>query len=163
MLQSLPDGWIADPRLDAAIAAMKEYGLSFDALVFTRHLADLRRFALRHPNLQIVIDHGAKPPIASGLLDQWRSEIAHIAELPNVFCKLSGLLTEALPDCNVGLIRVCVEHLLDTFGAARLMWGSDWPVLNLAGDYPGWLAVARSLVGESDAIFAGTARLFYRI
>ncbi len=163
MLQSLPDGWIADPRLDAAIAAMKKYGLSFDALVFTRHLADLRRFALRHPNLQIVIDHGAKPPIASGLLDQWRSEIAHIAELPNVFCKLSGLLTEALPDCNVGLIRVCVEHLLDTFGAARLMWGSDWPVLNLAGDYPGWLAVARSLVGESDAIFAGTARLFYRI
>jgi L-fuconolactonase len=165
LLQSLHDGWIADPRLDPAIAAMKEHGLSFDALVFTRHLADLRSFALRHPDLPIVIDHGAKPPIVSGLLDHWRSEIEHVAELPNVFCKLSGLLTEALPDCDGGLIRSCVGHLVETFGAARLMWGSDWPVLNLAGDYPDWLAMARSLTSEgvSHAIFAGTARMFYRI
>jgi L-fuconolactonase len=163
MLQSLADGWIADPGLDPAIAAMKEHGLSFDALVFTRHLRDLRRFALRHPGLPIVIDHGAKPPIASGLLDHWRSEIAHMSELPNVFCKLSGLLTEALPHCDSGLIRFCVGHLVETFGPARLMWGSDWPVLDLAGDYSGWLAMARSLVGESHAIFSGTARLFYRI
>jgi L-fuconolactonase len=61
------------------------------------------------------------------------------------------------------MIRSCVEHLLETFGATRLMWGSDWPVLNLAGDYPGWLRLARSLVGESHTIFAGTARMFYRI
>jgi L-fuconolactonase len=161
MLQILPDGWICDPRLELAIAAMKEHKLSFDALVLTRHLADLRLFARRHPDLPIVIDHGAKPPIASGLLDRWRGETRNVAELPNVFCKLSGLLTEA--DRNCGMIRSCVEHLLETFGATRLMWGSDWPVLNLAGDYPGWLRLARSLVGESHAIFAGTARMFYRI
>jgi L-fuconolactonase len=163
MLQSLPDGWIANPALDPAVAAMIEHGLSFDALVFTRHLADLHRFALRHAGLRIVIDHGAKPPIASGLLDHWRSEIAHVAELPNVFCKLSGLLTEALPHRDSGLIAFCVRHLVEAFGPGRLMWGSDWPVLDLAGDYPGWLAMARSLVGESRAIFAGTARKFYRI
>src|SRR5262249_57931759 len=113
--------------------------------------------------LPIVIDHGAKPPIGSGLLDRWRSEIAHMAELPNVFCKLSGLLTEALPHCDDGLIGFCVSHLLETFGRTRLMWGSDWPVVDLAGDYADWLSMARSLVGESQAIFAGTARMFYRI
>jgi L-fuconolactonase len=163
MLQGLPNGWIADPRLDPAIAAMKEHGLSFDALVFTRHLADLRHFALRHPDLPIVIDHGAKPPIASSLLDHWRSEIAHAAELPNVFCKLSGLLTEALPDGDLGLIRFCVGNLVEMFGPARLMWGSDWPVLNLAGEYSDWLGLVRSLTGESHAVFAGTASMFYRI
>jgi L-fuconolactonase len=163
MLQGLPDGWIADPRLDPAIAAMKEHGLSFDALVFTRHLGDLRRFALRHPDLPIVIDHGAKPPIASGVVDHWRSGIAHAAELPNVFCKLSGLLTEAVPDRDGGLVRSCIGHLVEAFGPARLMWGSDWPVLNLAGNYASWLDLVRSLVGESDAIFAGSAAMFYRI
>jgi len=163
MLQSLPDGWIADPALDPAIATMIEHGLSFDALVFTRHLKDLHGFASRHPGLPIVIDHGAKPPIASGLLDDWRDGIARIAELPNVFCKLSGLLNEALPHRDSGLIERCVAHLVDAFGPTRLMWGSDWPVLNLAGDYAGWLSMARSFVGESDAIFAGTARMFYRI
>lgn len=163
MLQSSPDGWITDPALDPAIAAMIEHRLSFDALVFARHLNGLHGFATRHPDLPIVIDHGAKPPIASGLLDEWRDGIARIAELPNIFCKLSGLLNEALPDPDDDLIERCVTHLVETFGPARLMWGSDWPVLNLAGDYAGWLSMARSFVGESYAIFAGTARMFYRI
>ena len=163
MLQSLPDGRITDPALDPAIAAMMAHGLSFDALVFTRHLKGLRGFAVRYPDLPIVIDHGAKPPIASGLLDDWRRETARMAELPNVFCKLSGLLNEALPHRDGGLIERCVAHLVETFGPARLMWGSDWPVLNLAGDYAGWLSMARSFAGDSDAIFAGTARMFYRI
>lgn len=157
MLQSLPDGWISGLMLDPAIAAMKAHGLAFDALVFPRHLTGLSEFAARHEDLRIVIDHGAKPPIASGGWRPWAGDIARIARLPNVFCKLSGLLTEA-GGCDVAPYA---EHLLSQFGPKRLIWGSDWPVLDLAGDYAGWLATARQLCGEDQAIFGGTARAFY--
>jgi L-fuconolactonase len=167
MLQSLPeDDWILDRKLDPAVATMKAHGLTFDALVFTRHLRHIRAFAERHPDLSIVIDHGAKPPIASGALEAWRSEINAIATLPNVFCKLSGLLTEAGPHAGGEVLRPYAEHLLESFGTERLMWGSDWPVLNLAGTYAAWLEMARDFCRGRDeasrkAVFGGNARRFY--
>jgi L-fuconolactonase len=160
MLQNLPDGWIADPALEPAIAAMIEHGLAFDALVYTRHLGDLLAFARRHPALPIVIDHGAKPPIASGEIEPWRCGIAALAELPQVHCKLSGLLTEAGDRRGEEALRPYVDHLLESFGPHRLMWGSDWPVLTLAGGYADWLNQARSLAGAEE-IFGATARRFY--
>ncbi len=168
MLQSLPDdAWIADPMLDPAVEAMIAHGLSFDALVFTRHLSHLRAFAERHPRLAIVIDHGAKPEIKRNILEPWRSEMAAIAKLPNVWCKLSGLMTEAEPGQGSGAFQPYVDHLLDMFGPARLMWGSDWPVLGLAGHYAQWLDLARRLCGDDPAVrkavFADTASAFYRI
>jgi len=169
MLQALEaDDWILDRRLDPAIATMKSHGLCFDALVRERHLPHLRTFAERHPDLPIVIDHGAKPAIASGVLEPWRSQIAAFEALPNVYCKLSGLLTEAAPGQGTDALKPYAEHLLETFGPDRLMWGSDWPVLELAGHYAGWLEMARELCGTTDrvslrAIFGETARRFYRI
>jgi L-fuconolactonase len=159
MLQSLPDDWIADPALDPAIAAMTAHRLSFDALVFPRHLPRLADFAERHPDLAIVIDHGAKPPIASGAWQPWADDVARIARLPNVFCKLSGLLTEA--DGRRDALKPHIGHLLTAFGPNRLMWGSDWPVLELAGDYAGWLSLVRGICGDDAALFGGTARRFY--
>lgn len=162
MLQNLPDGWINNPGLDPAIEAMIEHDLAFDALVFTRHLPGLRHFAERHPKLRIVIDHAAKPPIASGEIDAWRSAIAALADLPQVHCKLSGLLTEAGVRRDAAALAPYVEHLLVRFGASRLIWGSDWPVLTLAGDYEGWLAQARALTGGTPGdIFGGNALRFY--
>jgi L-fuconolactonase len=170
MLQSLDDdAWIAAPGLDPAFDAMAAHGLSLDALVLTRHLPHLLTLARRRPELAIVIDHGAKPPIAAGDGDgAWARGIEALAALPQVFCKLSGLLTEAGPGQGGEALSPYVAHLVAAFGPARLMWGSDWPVLNLAGDYAGWLALAKDLSGLTDpaelaALLGGTCRRFYRI
>ena len=168
MLQSLEDDWIADPALEPAVRAMMEHHLSFDALVKPPQLLALEIFARRYPTLPIVIDHGAKPLIATGEEEPWRAQMAALAALPQIFCKLSGLVTEAAPGWTRRDIKPYVDQLLRLFGPHRLMWGSDWPVLNLAGDYEGWLNLAVELTGlqddvSRDALFGGTARAFYRI
>lgn len=159
MVQGYPADWLDDPALDTGLAAMAERGLVFDALVKPQHLASLERVARRHPGLSIVIDHAAKPAIASGNLGDWREAMQRLAALPNVTCKLSGLLTEADGRDVAPLIR----WLFDTFGEERLLWGSDWPVLNLAGDYAGWLALASSSIPEAAhaAVFNDNARRIY--
>ncbi|WP_425997548.1 amidohydrolase family protein [Caulobacter sp. DWR1-3-2b1] len=168
MLQDLAETWVLEPALEPAIRAMLAHDRSFDALVRPRHLPHLLTFARRWPDLRIVIDHGGKPAMAVCGLDPWRTHIAAFAALPNVFCKLSGLLTEASPDQPPEALAPYVAHLVETFGPSRLMWGSDWPVLNLAGDYAGWLALARRLSGHTQpddlaALFDETARRFYRL
>ncbi|WP_428312921.1 amidohydrolase family protein [Hydrocarboniphaga sp.] len=169
MLQDLQrDDWILDASLSPAITAMEDCGLSFDALVKPRHLPALYEFARRHPRLAIVIDHGGKPAIAAHGFEPWAADLARLARLPNVGCKLSGLATEAAPGWTADDLSPYVGQLMDCFGPQRLMWGSDWPVLNLAGDYVSWHRLAASLCrfgSESDrrAVFGGTARAFYRI
>ncbi|MBB6250914.1 amidohydrolase family protein [Nitrospirillum iridis] len=165
MLQSLPVDWIADPGVDPGIRAMVAHGLTFDALVLPPHLPSLLDFARRHPDLALVIDHGAKPFIARGEIHDWAARMRDLAALPGVHCKLSGLLTEAGECRGAAHLRPYVDVLLDAFGPDRLMWGSDWPVVNLAGDYAGWLAMAQDLVPAAAhaAVFGGTARHFYRL
>jgi L-fuconolactonase len=171
MLQDLTDDdWIADPALAPAIEALIEHDLSFDALILTRHIDALETFARRFPNLRIVIDHGAKPPVQSGRAgwQPWANGIGRLARLPNVHCKLSGLATEAAPGWTDATLRPYADHLFASFGAQRLMWGSDWPVLNCNGNYLQWHEAACTLlVGrtarERDAIFGGNAAAFYRL
>jgi L-fuconolactonase len=169
MLQDLEDDrWIDDPALAPAVEAMLRHGLSFDALVLPRHLPALLAFAERHPELPIVIDHGAKPLIAQGVMAPWREDIARLAALPQVHCKLSGLVTEAGADWDVDRLRPYVDHLVASFGPQRLIWGSDWPVLNLASDYAGWIAASKVLLDGLDeadraAVFGLNARRFYRL
>lgn len=167
MLPSLPDQWLLDTALEPALEVMLDHSLTLDALILPHHLPVIRRFAARHAELSIVIDHGAKPFIAEQRVEPWRSEIAEVAELPNVYCKLSGLISEAAAQWQAEDLQPYVQHLYDCFGAARLMWGSDWPVLNLSGNYLDWWQVAHELLPniaayERDAIFGGTARRFYR-
>ncbi|WP_044559036.1 amidohydrolase [Azospirillum sp. B4] len=165
MLQSLPVDWITDPAVDPAIRAMVVHGLTFDALVLPPHLPALLGFARRHPDLPLVIDHSAKPLIARGEIDAWAAGMRDLAALPQVHAKLSGLLTEAGDRATADALKPYVDLLLDAFGPDRLMWGSDWPVLNLAGDYAAWLGMAQDLVPAEAhaAIFGGTARRFYRL
>jgi L-fuconolactonase len=143
---------------------MEKHGLVFDALVLPRHLAALERFALRHPQLPIVIDHAAKPLIAEGHYRNWRSSMGRLAALPNLWCKLSGMLTEA-GDQKPEAVRPYAETVLDLFGPDRTIWGSDWPVLELAGTYAGWIAQCRDMVpaADHDAVFGGNARRFYSL
>ena len=173
MLQDLPDAhWIENPALDAAIKAMIEHRLAFDALVLPCHLEPLRKFAERHPNLPLVIDHAAKPLIAQGLSEPWLSELRRLAALPQVCCKLSGLLTEAgLPHASPAgqkTVAPYAEAIIDLFGADRLIWGSDWPVVRLASDYAAWLAITRALLAglpaeHLAAVLGGNALRFYRL
>lgn len=173
MLQGLPDDtWLLRADLEPAIVEMQACNLSFDALVNVRHLSYLRVFAKRHPKLPIVIDHAAKPGIAAGEIESWSAALAAVAELPQVYCKLSGLLTEASAGQGVAELRPYVVQLYHLFGAERLMWGSDWPVLNMAANnrysgYGDWCALAKQLLpmastSELDAIFGSTAKIFYR-
>lgn len=169
MLQDLSDEqWIANPALAPALNAMVEHGLRFDALVLPRHLPALLQCARDYPQLEIVIDHAAKPPIADASFGRWRADMAQLAALPNVHCKLSGLVTEAKPDWNVADLRPYVDHVLAVFGAQRVIWGSDWPVVDLAGGYGAWLAASETLLahlGQQDRndIFGLNALRFYGI
>ncbi|MBB3769561.1 L-fuconolactonase [Angulomicrobium tetraedrale] len=165
MLQDIAkDDWIADPILAPAITAMIDYDLAFDALVLPRHLRPLLDLATRYPALRIVIDHGAKPPITEGRISSWRADLAALAAQPNVWCKLSGLLTEA-GGRGPSTVRPYAETLLDLFGPGRLIFGSDWPVLRLAGDYADWIAQCRDIVPAEhhDAVFGANAVSFYRL
>jgi L-fuconolactonase len=167
MLQGLADDWILDGRLTPAIESMIASDLSFDAPVLTRHLPSLFRFAKRWPKLLIVIDHGAKPEIATNVWEPWASAIAAFGPLPNVFCKLSGLVTEAGSRGSPDALLPYAAHMFEVFGSARMMWGSDWPVVNLASDYRTWFAMSRAIVGQlrggANAIFGTTAAAFYRL
>lgn len=167
MLQDLDDDrWIADPALAPALTAMVEHGLRFDALVLPRHLPALLQCARAYPALSIVIDHAAKPPIADGSFGQWREDMAQLAALPNVHCKLSGMVTEASTDWSVDDLQPYVAHVLSVFGAQRVIWGSDWPVVDLAGGYGAWLSASETLLahlGQQDRndIFGLNACRFY--
>ncbi|MGP7796870.1 amidohydrolase family protein [Sphingomonas sp. CLY1604] len=168
MLQGIADtDWILDRALDPVIAAMIEHGLRFDALIQPRHLPVLHAFATRWPDLPIVIDHGAKPAAADGTLDPWRNDMAAVAALPQVHCKLSGLRTEQAQGQAADELAPYVAHLVSCFGD-RLMWGSDWPVLRHAGDrYTDWIATAQALTGltgdAAASLFEGAARRFYDV
>lgn len=160
------DQWILDKRLEPAFTAMQRHGLKLDALVRPRHLPALRRFLDAHPDLDVVIDHAAKPAIATGELRDWSEQMQGIAASSEVFVKVSGLATEAGPNWSAQTLAPYVEVLLDCFGPDRLMWGSDWPVLNVAGSYQMWYEAAQRLMAglddaDRDRVFGGTATRFY--
>jgi L-fuconolactonase len=163
MVQDKLADWYDDPVLETAFAAMVEHGLRLDALVRVPHLAALDRLAERFPQLAIVIDHAAKPHIdAEDGYAEWHAAIAPLAARPNVFCKLSGLLTEC-GSAPAEAIGPYVGAILELFGPERTMWGSDWPVLELAAGYCEWLSMAQACVPRAarQHVFEGTAARFY--
>ena len=169
MIQDIPDDdWMLDRKLEPAIRRLVRHRLCFDALVKPRHLPNLLQFLKRYPDLKVVLDHGAKPNIAEGKFDSWADDIANIAAQSNAHCKLSGLLTEA--GLNAGLIELkpYMTHLLECFGADRLMWGSDWPVLCLAGSYERWLSIVQDFLQPLEErqifqIMGGNCVRFYEL
>jgi L-fuconolactonase len=169
MLQDLSDpDWILRPGLAPALNAIAEEGLVFDALILSHQIAAITELAKRHPQLSIVLDHAAKPPFGdAGAMASWLREIEKLAVSPNVTCKVSGLLTELKPGGSRDDVARAIAVLFDLFGPERLLWGSDWPVLTLAGDYQGWLALARGAVTARDSsavagVMGGNALRIYR-
>lgn len=173
MIQDIPDPeWMLRPALVPAFDAVAGLGLAFDALVKPVHLKPLLRLLERHTGLRAVVDHGAKPAIREGIeggaFDAWAADMAAIARETPALCKLSGLVTEAAPGWSVETLRPYVDRLIELFGPHRLIWGSDWPVLNLNGDYAGWHRTSLALLsglGEEEraAVLGGNAIRFYEL
>jgi L-fuconolactonase len=149
------------------VRAAGRRGLTFDLCATHDQLPEVVELARRCPQTRLVLDHCGKPAIGAGLLDPWREHIAALAELPNVWCKLSGLLTEADPAgwSEADLIPYA-GHVVDRFGSERVMYGGDWPVLTLAGSYRDWYQFTRNFteswsVEERTAFYGGNALRFY--
>ena len=167
MVQDIPDpAWMLRPQLKPVYEKLVELELTFDALVKPQHLQHLYNLLRRHPALPIVIDHGAKPDIANGTLRPWADDIETIATSTNACCKLSGLLTEAGNEPVYEKVQPYMQHLLNCFGAERLLWGSDWPVLELAADYDTWNDFTAEFLKDLNLedrqrILGGNAKSFY--
>ncbi|WEX88716.1 amidohydrolase family protein [Sinorhizobium garamanticum] len=169
MLQSiLETAWILQPQAIATLQALPGLDMRFDALIQPRHLPVIAALADQVPDLAIVVDHGAKPFIATGKLEPWQSDMAALAHRPNVHVKLSGLVTEAGSGWSVERLKPYAAHILDVFGTDRVMFGSDWPVVLLDADYGAWFAAAQELTAhltpsERENVFSRTAARFYGI
>ncbi|MGA8709221.1 MAG: amidohydrolase family protein [Steroidobacteraceae bacterium] len=167
MVQDIADPeWLLRPAIDAAFSALVEQQLRLDALVTPAHLDVLMKRLRRHPALQVVLDHCGKPDIAAGAFEPWASQVAELAQTTPAFCKLSGLLSQAAPGAGVDDLAPFVGHVFHCFGAGRILWGSDWPVVTAQASYQRWLQMSLELVhrfapGSERAVFATNAVRFY--
>ncbi|GAA3839145.1 amidohydrolase family protein [Sphaerisporangium flaviroseum] len=159
--------WLSRPDVRHGVRAVGQAGLAFDLLVLTPQLPAARKLAGDLTGVRFVLDHAAKPPIASDVVEPWASEITALSESPNVVCKLSGLVTEAVwTDWDAPRIAPYGDHVLTCFGAERVMFGSDWPVCELAASYGQVVDLAHRLTSgltesEREQVFTTTAQTAY--
>ena len=167
MLQDIADpAWILRPEHAWAFEAIQTHDLHFEFLGTPRHLDTTAELIARYPHLPIVLDHAMKPAIRDRAFEPWAAKMAAIAHQSQAVCKLSGLVTEAAPGWILADLKPYVDHIIAAFGPDRIMWGSDWPVVNLNGSYNNWQAVTMALIGAhpgAQRILGGTAQAFYRI
>lgn len=161
------DMYMLRDDFNRGVAMLQRWNLAYDILIFERHLPQTIRFVDRHPNQIFIVDHLAKPRIKEDGLSPWKENLAELARRENVYCKVSGMVTEA--DWNrwtPAQLQPYFDAALEAFGPARLMFGSDWPVLTLASSYCRWAEVFHSFIGalsphEQEEICRGTALRAY--
>ncbi len=169
IVQSEPDEFLLQPDFLRGISLLEEFNLAYDILIHTKHLPDAAEFVSRFPRQRFVLDHLAKPPIKSGAIDVWERGIRELASFPNVYAKLSGLLTEAdWQSWKPEHVRPYLDVAFVCFGPPRLMIGSDWPVCTLAASYQGTLNLIKDYVSgytaeERQAVLGGNAAKFWRL
>jgi L-fuconolactonase len=170
IVQSEPDSrFLMQSDFLRGVSLLEEFDLAYDILIYTKHLPVAAEFVERFPRQRFVLDHLAKPPIKSGDVDFWAQGIKRLAASPNVFCKLSGLVTEAdwrqwEPEQIIPLLDTAFE----SFGPDRLMIGSDWPVCLVAASYARAFEVVKNyLLGQKreyqNAVLGGNAQRFWRL
>jgi L-fuconolactonase len=169
LIQSEPLGFCTAPRFVRGVQMLPEFGFSFDLCIRHPQMGDAIELVRQCPNVQFVLDHIGKPDIKAGLLDPWREQIKTLASFPNVMCKISGLVTEAdMEHWTPANLQPYIDHVLESFGIDRVMFGGDWPVVELASTYERWLATiiaATSSLSEAEKskLFYENARQFYRL
>ena len=163
------DYFLLRPDFLEGIALLEEFDLAYDILIYSRHLPVAAEFVERFPRHRFVLDHLAKPPIRSGEIESWARGIRRIASFPNVYSKLSGLITEAdWRGWRAEDIAPYLQVAFEAFGGTRLMTGSDWPVCLVAGSYHRTMEVVQNyLQGHSaetrEAVLGGNAQRFWRL
>jgi len=169
VLQGEVDGsWLYNPNFNAGIDALKNFGLVYDLLVFERQLPAAIKFVDRHPSQTFVLDHLGKPRIKEGHFEPWNKNVRALAKRENVWCKISGLVTAAdWSAWTEAQLRPYFETVLEAFGPGRVMFGSDWPVCCVAGQYSQWVDTAERLAGklsvfEQAQLLGETAGKVYR-
>jgi len=168
-IQGEPPGFCTQPSFIEGVQKAGSRGLTFDLCATHDQLRDVFQLVRDCPNTRFILDHCGKPAIRDGLLEPWRADIARLAECANVWCKLSGLVTEASysgwhePD-----LVPYASHVVEQFGTERVMYGSDWPVLTLAGGYADWFQFTARFTepwsdGERHGFYRGNARRAYAL
>lgn len=161
------DDFMLRPEFHRGIAQLRDFGLTYDLLVFPRHLPVAVKLVGEFPNQPFVLDHIAKPAICEGAISPWKEDLARLAEFPNVFCKLSGMVTEARwKQWRPEDFPRYLDIVLGAFGTNRVMIGSDWPVCTLSGDYASTMGVVTDYVQQfpatvRDDILGGNCAQFY--
>jgi len=170
VVQDEPDpGYILRKDFNEGVSALRQFGLRYDILIFERHLPAAIEFVDRHPNQTFILDHVAKPRIKDKILSPWDRNMRELAKRQNVYCKLSGMVTEAdQQSWTPADLQPYIDVVLAAFGPRRILYGSDWPVMLLACDYVRWYgtvtnAIAKLSKTEQDRIMGGTAAEAYGI
>ncbi len=169
ILQAEPVEFMLKPEFQRGIAALKDYDFTYDILVYPLHLGVIPDLIGAHMDQAFVIDHLAKPDIKNGVFNNWEFELKQIASFKNVFCKLSGMITEAdLKYWKKEDIFPYMDKVFDFFGAERLMFGSDWPVCKLAGEYDVVCGLVEEYLGklsirEQELVWGKNAEQFYKL
>ena len=165
VVQSEPDGFLLGPDFNRGVARLQARQLVYDLLIRDRQLPDAIQFVDRHPHQAFVLDHCAKPQIKTHVFAPWRENLCELAKRSNVYCKLSGLVTEAdYQHWTEAQLRPYLDVVLEAFGPRRLMFGSDWPVCLVACDYRRWARIIAELSrDEQDQIMGRTATEVYHL
>ena len=170
VVQDEPDErFILRDDFNRGVSMLKESGLAYDILIFERHLPHAIEFVDRHPKQVFVLDHIAKPRIRENVIEPWRTNIRELARRENVYCKVSGMVTEAgFKTWTEAQLHPYFDVALEAFGPKRLMFGSDWPVCLAAAGYSRWVEIVRRFAGglsagERDWLFGRTAMQAYRL
>jgi L-fuconolactonase len=168
VVQDEPDPrYILRADFNEGVHTLLEFKLRYDILIFERHLPAAIEFVDRHPNQVFILDHIAKPRIKDNVISPWDRNLRELAKRQNVYCKLSGMITEADPvSWTPEGLQPYIDVVLGAFGPRRVMYGSDWPVMLLAGDYARWFRTVQTAIGklsktEQDRILGGTATEAY--
>jgi L-fuconolactonase len=161
------DRFLVGAAFVEGISRLQEFDLTYDLLVYPRQLPASIELVERFPDQPFVLDHIGKPPIRSGELQPWRAQIERLAKSPNVYCKVSGMITEANHDAwRADDLVPFLDVIFAAFGTERLMWGSDWPVCLLAGGYDEVFEVVQDYAAQFSnaerlAVFGGNCARFY--
>ena len=161
------ENYILRVDFNRGIRELARYNLTYDILIFERHLPQTIRFVDQHPNQKFVVDHLAKPRVKFDSTIPWREHMYELAKRPNVYLKISGLATEAdHQNWTEEQLRPYLDVVLKAFGPKRIMFGSDWPVCLLAIDYRRWVSTVEKLAAplsatEQQDLWAGTAMVAY--
>ena len=169
LIQSEALGFSVQPDFIAGVQQLPDFGFSFDLCIMHDQLPDVLILVEQCPDVSFVLDHFGKPAIKAGILEPWATDIRILAGFPNVMCKLSGLVTEADHETwTPADLQPYIDHILDTFGPNRLMFGGDWPVSELASSYSRWVETAQAALAhlsehDREKIFYQNALDFYRL